>query len=163
MVMNIGKADEETYMLKRKATLDDIPALIRLRKKQLTDEGMPPEPIFEIDRQLTDYFMSALTDGTFVSWVIEVDGEVIATSGVCFYTLPPNFANPTGGVAYITNMYTKDEYREKGIATELLKMVLDEAKSRGYSVARLHASSFGKSVYEKAGFTVSDGYMSLRL
>ena len=58
-------------MLKRKATIDDIPALIRLRKKQLTDEGLPPEPIFDIDRQLTDYFISALTDGTFVSWVGE--------------------------------------------------------------------------------------------
>ena len=150
-------------MLKRKATIDDIPALIRLRKKQLTDEGLPPEPIFDIDRQLTDYFISALTDGTFVSWVMEVDGEIIATSGVCFYTLPPNFSNLTGGVAYITNMYTKDEYRKRGIATELLKMVLDEAISRGYTVARLHASSFGKSVYEKAGFTMSEGYMSLRL
>ena len=150
-------------MLKRKATLDDIPALIKLRKKQLIDEGLPPAPIFDIDRQLTDYFISALSDGSFVAWVMEVDGEIIATSGVCFYTLPPNFSNPTGGVAYITNMYTKDEYRNKGIATELLEMVIDEAKSRGYTVARLHASSMGKSIYAKAGFTDSEGYMSMRL
>ena len=150
-------------MQKRKATLDDIPALIRLRKKQLIDEGLPPAPIFEIDRELTDYFLSALSDGLFVAWVMEADNEIIATGGVCFYTLPPNFSNPTGGVAYITNMYTKDEYRNKGIATELLEMVVDEAKSRGYSLARLHASDMGKPVYVKAGFSDSEGYMSLRL
>ena len=150
-------------MLKRKATLDDIPALIRLRKKQLIDEGLPPAPVFDIDRQLTDYFMSALSDSSFVAWVMDVDGEIIATGGVCFYTLPPNFSNPTGGVAYITNMYTGDEYRNKGIASELLEMVLGEAKSRGYMVARLHASAMGRSVYANAGFTDSEGYMSLRL
>ena len=150
-------------MQKRKAALEDIPALIKLRKKQLIDEGFQPAPLVDIDQQLTDYFTSSISDGSFVAWVMEVDGEIIATSGVCFYTLPPNFSNPSGGVAYITNMYTKDEYRRKGIATELLEMVIDEAKSRSYSVVRLHASAMGKSVYSKAGFTDSEGYMSLRL
>jgi GNAT superfamily N-acetyltransferase len=148
-------------MLKRKANVDDIPALVRLRKRQLIDEGSSPTA--DIDRQLADYFMSALSDGAFVAWVMEADGEIIATSGVCFYALPPNFSNPSGGVAYITNMYTKDEYRKKGIATELLGLVMDEAKSRGYTTVRLHASSLGRPVYEKAGFTDSEGYMSLKL
>ena len=60
-------------------------------------------------------------------------------------------------------MYTKDEYRNKGIATELLEIVIDEAKARSYSVVRLHASTMGKSVYVKVVFTDSEGYMSLRL
>ena len=90
------------------------------------------------------------------------DSEIIATSGVCFYVLPPNFSNPTGETAYITNMYTKPEHRRKGIAADLLTMVIDEAKSRGYKVIRLHASEYGKSIYKKAGFIDSDGYMALR-
>ncbi len=148
-------------MLKRKATVDDIPALIKLRERQLIDEGATE--ITDIDERLRDYFASSLSDGSFVSWVMEEGGEIIATSGVCFYALPPNFANPSGKVAYITNMYTKDEYRGKGIATELLGMALDEARARGYTLARLHASSLGRSIYAKAGFTASEGYMSLRL
>jgi GNAT superfamily N-acetyltransferase len=151
-------------MQKRKANIEDIPVLIKLRKNQLTDEGLPQGVVVtDIDRQLTDYFLSALTDGSFVSWVMENDGDVIATSGVCFYTLPPSYGNLTGKVAYITNMYTKDEFRRMGIATELLSMVMDEARTRGCSVMRLHTSSFGRTIYEKAGFTDSDGYMSLRL
>ena len=152
-------------MQKRLANKNDITVLVELRKQQLIDEGLPPISNIDmcIDKQLADYFNSAINDGSFISWVMENDGEIIATSGICFYSLPPNFSNQTGRTAYITNMYTKPEYRRKGIAADLLNMVIDEAKSRGYRVIRLHSSEYGKSIYKKAGFTDSDGYMVLRL
>jgi ribosomal protein S18 acetylase RimI-like enzyme len=150
-------------MNKRLVTINDVPALVKCRKQQLIDEGLPAVPVSNIDEQLAEYFIAAITDGTFVSWVMEVDGEIIATSGLCYYSLPPNFSNATGKNAYITNMYTKPEYRRRGIATELLNMVIDEARNRGYRVIRLHTSEYGKSIYEKAGFTDTDGYMALRL
>lgn len=152
-------------MIKRLAVVTDIAELIKLRKQQLIDEELPPIYNIDnnIDKQLADYFKSAIADGSFIAWVMESDGEIIATSGVCFYSLPPNFSNPTGRTAYITNMYTKPEFRCRGIATELLNAVIDEAKSRGYKVIRLHASEYGKSIYKKAGFADSDGYMALRV
>jgi len=151
-------------MRKRLADLNDVPVLVKLRKQQLLDEGLPPVSFqMDIDTELNDYFTAAISDGTFISWVMEQNGEIIATSGVCFYALPPNYSNPSGRTAYITNMYTKLEYRRKGIATELLDMVIEEAKKRGYKVIRLHTSEYGKSVYLKAGFVDTDGYMALRL
>lgn len=60
-------------------------------------------------------------------------------------------------------MYTKDEYRRRGIATDLLSMVIEEVKKRGYKIIRLHTSEQGKSIYKKARFTDSDGYMALKL
>ena len=148
-------------MRKRLANINDIPALIELRKKQLIDEGL--QPVHDIDKQLAEYFASAISDGSFVSWLMEADAEIIATSGVCVYSLPPTYSNPTGRVAYITNMYTKDEYRRNGIARELLNMVIEEAKKRGYKIIRLHTSEYGKNIYKKAGFIDSDGYMALKL
>ncbi|MCL2078969.1 MAG: GNAT family N-acetyltransferase [Oscillospiraceae bacterium] len=152
-------------MEKRLAVIDDVPVMVKLRKQQLIDEELPSNPNIDtnIEKQLADYFNFALADGSFISWVVENDGEIIATSGVCFYVLPPYFSNPTGQTAYVTNMYTKPEYRKKGIATELLNLVIEEAKSRGYKVIRLHTSDDGKSIYQKAGFTDSDGYMVLRV
>ena len=90
-------------MEKRLANADDIPDLVALRKRQLTDEGLPPI-IAEIDQHLADYFASAMADGSFVAWVMEAEDKIIATGGICFYALPPTFSNPTGRVAYITNM-----------------------------------------------------------
>ena len=152
-------------MKKRLATLNDIPVLVELRKRQLIDEGLPPVTNIEmnIDTALADYFTSAISDEAFISWVMDNDDEIIATSGVCFYALPPNFSNPSGRTAYITNMYTKPEYRRRGIAAELLNMVIEEAKKRGYKVIRLHTSEYGKSIYLKAGFADTDGYMALRI
>jgi GNAT superfamily N-acetyltransferase len=134
--------------------------MVEFRKKQLIDEGA--QPIADIDQPLVAYFYSAIKDGSLISWVMEDDGEIIATSGICFYQLPPTYSNPSGRVAYITNMYTKDEYRRRGIAAELLEAVIEEAKKRDYKLIRLHTSDHGRSIYEKAGFTDTDGFMALR-
>jgi len=150
-------------MQMRPADMDDIPTLVALRKQQLIDEDGGLQPIAEIDRHLAEYFASAMADGSLVVWVTEVDSEIIATGAVCFYALPPTFLNPTGRVAYITSMYTKNEYRCRGIATELLGMAICEAKARGCRVLRLHASENGRSIYQKAGFIDSDGYMAMKI
>ena len=142
----------------RKAVAGDCTALAKLRRQQLIDEGDTPS-----DVDFAAYFRSAITDGSFVAWLAEDSGEICATSGLCFYHLPPSFTNPSGRVAYVTNMFTQKEYRRQGIATALLKLVLDEAQRQGCTVARLHASNDGRGLYLKLGFTASDGYMSLRL
>lgn len=143
----------------RKAEIADIPFLVELRKQQLLDEGS--SPVNNIDDELISYFTSSLIDESLISWLAIDNERIIATSGVCFYRLPPNYHNPTGWVAYITNMFTLNEYRKQGIASTLLKLVIDEAKSRNYRIIRLHASSDGKSIYSKFGFVDSKGYMAL--
>ena len=150
----------------RTATAANIPVLVALRKQLLMEEGAPPwarNPLPDLDAPLGDYFARAITDGSFVAWVAETDGEIIATGGLCFYALPPTFSEPAGQAAYITNMYTRNEYRRRGIATALLHMAIGEAKARGYAAVRLHASKDGKPIYQKAGFVDSYGYMAMRL
>lgn len=92
----------------RKANIDDIPSLIAMRKQQLLDEGL--NPVANIDSELKEYFIRSLTDGSFISWLALDKYMIVATSGLCFYQLPPTYSNPTGRVAYLTNMFTKKEY-----------------------------------------------------
>ena len=40
--------------------------------------------------------------------------------GVSFFEVMPTYNNPSGTKAYIMNMYTKPEYRRKGIAYKTL-------------------------------------------
>jgi len=146
-------------MHKRPANADDIPVLVELRKRQLVDEGEGVPS----DHYLVNYFTASMADGSLAAWVMEEQGEIIATGGVCFYALPPTYRNPTGRTAYLTNMYTKKEYRRRGIAAELLALAIAEAKARGCGVVRLHASEEGRSIYQKAGFVDSDGYMAMTI
>lgn len=59
-----------------------------------------------------------------------------------------------GKKAYITSVYTDEEYRSKGIQNELMKMVLDFLKEVECSKIELDASNPNAiRLYEKFGFT----------
>ena len=148
----------------RKATLDDIDDLIEFRIEFLTPletehESTPDE----LKNALWGYFDEYLTDNTFIAWLAEDNGKIIATSGLSFYTVPPYFNNLTGKVAYIMNMYTKPEYRRKGIGTELFRRLLEEAKAGKITKIVLHATDIGRPLYEKFGFTSDGSEMILKI
>jgi GNAT superfamily N-acetyltransferase len=145
----------------RRATLQDVSTLARLRSQQLIDEDN--EPMNDIGDALKGYFYAGIENNSFIAWLAIKEGEVIATSGLCFYRLPPTYTNPSGEVAYVTNMFTVKEYRRRGIASKLLANILIEARQSKVSIVRLHASSEGKGLYKKYGFEESYDYMALQL
>ncbi|MFX1593892.1 MAG: GNAT family N-acetyltransferase [Promethearchaeota archaeon] len=143
----------------RKATLNDIDKLIEYRVKFLKEiQTFPPDMEFEIFRKtLKDFFLSKMKSNEFVAWFAESDNEIIATSGLSFLQKPPHFINLTGKFAYIMNMYTKPEWRRKGIGSALLKKLFEEIKKKGIKLVVLHSTSYGRPLYEKYGFREKDG------
>lgn len=145
----------------RRATIEDIPALCEARKKQLVDEGMRSDT--PIDDELRSYFEASLANDTLVEWVLEEEGEVVATAAIAFMPFPPAFNNPAGTRGYITNMYTSPSHRGKGIASSMLLLLMNEARQRGIRKVLLHASQMGRPVYERQGFKANDSWMELNL
>ena len=141
----------------RRATTDDVDQLAELRKKQLIDEGALPDK--DIDTELRSFFEDGLGNDELVVWVASEGDVIVSTAGVCFFRYPPTFRNPSGIVAYVTNVYTRDEYRGHGIATALMDRVMEEIRLRGCKLVRLHASSQGRRLYEKLGFADAEGFM----
>jgi GNAT superfamily N-acetyltransferase len=151
----------------REATLADVELLTAMRVEFFRDRDIAAiADSVESGMMYTrnhEYFAETLSDGTFTAF-LAFDGDApIATSGVNFYKTPPNPFNPSGKTAYISNMYTKPEYRGKGIATRLFAMTMDEVKKRGCGKAVLHATSLGRPIYEKYGFFVPDRAMEILL
>jgi len=144
----------------RKAGYGDIPALLELRGMLLTEANdLPVGDYGKIAGAIREYFEKSLADGSFEAW-ISLDGEkAAAASGICYYSVPPSFNNPTGKSAYIMNMYTLPEYRRQGIAEELFKRLLEGAKAREAAVITLIATEMGRPLYEKLGFRQAAGYM----
>ncbi len=145
----------------RKATIKDIDKLIELRKKQLVDEGI--EPNIDIEKELSVFFENKLSDGTLIQWLVEDHGEIIACGAVIFYDFPPSYTNRTGKKAYIANMYTDENYRGQGIATNLLTKLVEEARILGVSKIWLGASKMGRPVYQKFGFKETDEFLELNM
>ncbi|WP_026908337.1 GNAT family N-acetyltransferase [Paucisalibacillus globulus] len=145
----------------RKATLGDMNELIELRKRQLVDEGIKPS--IEIDEELNNFFVNKLSDGSLIQWLVEENEEIIACGAVILYEFPPTYTNKSGKKAYITNMYTKENYRGQGIATSILKRLVAEVETLGVSKIWLGASKMGRPVYKKFGFQETDEWLELNI
>ena len=148
-------------MYYRRATINEIDILANLRKQQLIDEGMAPSS--DIDLELHNFFLRNMEDGNLIEWVAIDKEEIIATAAIIFYDFPPNFINKSGVRGYIANVYTRPEYRGRGIATDLIDKLVEEARDRGVKKLWLGASKMGRPVYLKYGFVETDEYLELNL
>ncbi|MDF2686278.1 MAG: acetyltransferase family [Clostridia bacterium] len=149
----------------RKANINDSELLAKTRVNFLC----------EIDSKLNEdnkrmlyennklYFKEHLCDDSFIAFIAFYDDILIATSGVCFYEVPPNMGAPNGRVAYIQNMYTLPQYRKQGLASRLFTLITDEAKKRNCTKITLNATDMGKPLYEKFGFKEVVGDMSFHI
>jgi len=143
----------------RRANLSDIDKLIDFRVEFLEEiQNPPPDMEMEIFlKSLKDFFLEKMKSNDFVAWLAESDYEIIATSGLSFLQKPPHFINLTGRFAYIMNMYTKPEWRRKGIGLALLEKLFEEIKKKGIQSVVLHATPAGRPLYEKYSFRENNG------
>jgi GNAT superfamily N-acetyltransferase len=139
----------------RKADTNDTEELIALRiafLKENSKKVCAEEEYRSLERSLRAFFTDALRNATFISWIAADGDEIIGTSGLTFYALPPGLNNPSGRVAYIMNMYTKPSHRRRGICAELFHRTVEEARSLGYGKIELHATPKGMNIYKRQGF-----------
>lgn len=149
----------------RKANLKDINELVRLRIVFLQEMGNKAISSEDenLRKALYEYFEEKVLKNEFAAYLALEKDEIIATSGLCFYTLPPSYKNPTGKVAYIMNMYTSSSYRKQGIAKVLFQKIIEEAQLRGYKYISLHATEKGRPLYLKFGFKDLNTEMTLKI
>lgn len=160
-----GGSDERPIMNEltyRAAHIEDLESLIELRVEFLEEaNGKPHEDPDSLRADLRSYFSQHLVAGSFVAWLCEHVGEIVATSGISFYDLPPSYSNSNGKVGYIMNMYTKPPFRGKGIARSLFIKMLDEGTKRNVGKFVLHATKDGEYLYKQHGFSMSGDEMIL--
>jgi predicted acetyltransferase len=58
-------------------------------------------------------------------------------------------------------MYTKPEYRRKGIAIKILDILVKESNNKGITAISLEATDMGRPLYEKYGFVKMNNEMEL--
>lgn len=148
----------------RRTGVEDIEEVVCLRLAFLREEqpdALQSEPEFVgLTRQ---YVADKLPTGEFVVWFAEEDDRIIGTGGLVFFHRPPTFRNTSELQAYVLNMYTLPECRYRGVATMILKHIVEYVKETPAKRISLHASEMGRSIYEKFGFSAIGGGMMLTL
>jgi ribosomal protein S18 acetylase RimI-like enzyme len=138
----------------RRATLNDVPTLVDYRVRFLNEllNHVEDDEASVIRESLRKYFTKAIPSGDFISWIAEIDGNIVATSGMVVWQKPAKYGVESGKLGYLLNIYTIPEARRKGIATRLLNELIKEARSLGLKYLHLHASKDGEPIYRKVGF-----------
>lgn len=142
---------EITY---RKATKLDIDVLIDLRLEYLlSDRGFLSEKDKDkITVQLKEYFNRNI-DTAFLAVIAESNGEVVSTAYLAISEKPANPSFITGKIGTVLNVYTRPQFRRKGISTNVLTLLIERAKQYDVSKIELSATEMGKSLYTKLGFS----------
>lgn len=150
-------------LIYKKATIHDLDILTETRVLVLRAANKLSDDVdmSEVKRQSYKYYKEALRDESHVAYLVYDGDMVVGAGGVSFFRVMPTFHNVTGEKAYIMNMYTKPEYRRKGIAFKTLDLLVEEAKKRGISAISLEATEMGKPLYKKYGFCEMKDEMEL--
>ena len=149
----------------RKASAEDIDLLTETRIEVLLAANRLPEDtdMEEVKRQSRAYYEKAIPDGTHTAFLVFDQGSFVGAGGISYYQVMPTYHNPTGRKGYIMNMYTRPEYRRRGIAFHMLDLLVRDAREKGVSFISLEATPAGRPLYEKYGFTPMAGEMELLL
>jgi ribosomal protein S18 acetylase RimI-like enzyme len=144
----------------RRATVADAEAIAQHRQRMFVDSGQADDARMQsVVAKFVPWVRAKLEDGSYAGWLVEEDGQLVAGAGMWVMEFPPHFLDDEPRRAYLLNFYVAPEMRGRGFARELLALAVEEARSRGIKVVTLHASKFGKPIYERNGFALSNEMM----
>jgi GNAT superfamily N-acetyltransferase len=138
----------------RQATVSDALVIARHRVGMFRDMGeLAPDEAAVVESASLTRLVGQLVSCEYVGWVAETGGEVVAGAGMLLHQYYPTRGNPRGRpTAYILNVYTEPGHRRQGLACQLISEILVWCRSHDIPRASLHASQFGRTVYERLGF-----------
>ncbi len=145
----------------RQAVASDLETLVQLRFRQLAAEG--DEATCDLTEPLYAYYREVLTTAEQTLLVAECNGQIVANGGLSYARKAPRYNNPTGMIGVVFAMYTEPDFRRMGIASDILKKLIDRAKKRGCGEIYVMASDAGVPFYEQAGFCKHDNFRRLML
>jgi GNAT superfamily N-acetyltransferase len=142
----------------RRATPDDAPIITHQRHLMFADNNLATEARYAtMDLAFEPWVRTRIADGRYTGLFLEDDSTatptILAACGIFYMDFPPHYLDPAPTRAYLLNFYTAPEARGRGYAKQLLQLAVDECHARNVAVITLHASKFGRPIYEQFGFT----------
>lgn len=145
-----------------KATANDIEPLMTLRLEMLREvNGL--EENYEFSDEIVNFSREYYLTGDQTTVIAKDGTKLIGCASINYIHLMPTFHHPVGKRAFLMSVYTKKEYRRRGIARDMIHILIDEAKERGCTEIILDATEDGKPLYKSLGFIDSNETMCLQL
>jgi GNAT superfamily N-acetyltransferase len=144
----------------RYSTMDDAALIAAQRHSMFLDNDFATaDELHTMNVTFAPWLHERLADGRYLGLFAEEDGKVLAGAGILFNDFPPHYLHVEPGRPYLLNFYTVPEARGRGLASRLLQACVEECRARGCKVVTLHASKFGRPIYERFGFEQTNEMM----
>jgi GNAT superfamily N-acetyltransferase len=142
----------------REAAPTESAVILHHRRSMFRDMG--EGTVEELDRMVevaSPWLARALADGSYHHWLaLDGVGHVCGGGGVLLCPWPANPKDPCTERAVILNVYTEPEFRKRGVARQVMSVILAWIKEQGFRAVNLHASAEGRRLYENLGFTATN-------
>lgn len=139
----------------RKATIDDVDALVRLRAQMFADMHRPPGEVDAPWRMAAAaWFTERLATGDFAAFVVD-DPElgVVASAAADCRRVVPGPGDVANRRAELFNVSTDPRCRRRGYARACVTALLDWLDvDAGVVVTQLQATEYGIELYRSLGF-----------
>jgi GNAT superfamily N-acetyltransferase len=90
------------------------------------------------------------------TWLAELGGSPAGMASMFEYRRMPRPDGRASRWGYVSNMFVREELRDRGIGAALLTAVIAAADERGYARLVLSPSERARPFYRRAGFVVPD-------
>jgi GNAT superfamily N-acetyltransferase len=140
----------EPDVVVRVADARDVGAIASLRS--LWSGGAPQDADFE--RRIAAWL--AVEGDRRTIWLATLGDSAVGMASVFEYRRMPRPGQPDSRWAYVSNMFVREEVRNRGIGSTLLTAIIAAADGRCYARLVLSPSARSLPFYRRAGFTVPD-------
>lgn len=123
------------------------------------DNQVPAEQIRPDWQNVTLEFLATARDQlVYQGFVASIEDQIVGSVGCQLFSglYPFLISQDQRHYGYIWGVYVEAAYRRRGIGRQLTEVAVDYLRSQHCTHALLHASPWGKPVYEQIGFTPSN-------
>jgi RimJ/RimL family protein N-acetyltransferase len=133
---------------------DEIEHILKQRWGMFYEMGYTDIPALErMQAEFTPWLRTKMDTGEYLAWFATTEtGEVVSGAGLWFQEWPPTVIANGPGRGYVLNVFTNTEHRGNGLARRLMEAILDYCRQNNIHTVTLHASKFGKPIYERLDF-----------
>ena len=108
---------------------------------------------FDAERAAYEAWVATrIASGAYVGRVALFEGRVVAGAGLVLLDWGPTRGNVGGVCGRVVAVFTEPALRRRGVASALVRQLMERATALGVRDLRLGASTDGASVYRALGF-----------
>jgi GNAT superfamily N-acetyltransferase len=131
----------------------DIAQLIEMRRDFTLEDPYPDaSPRSGYDDDCRAFLLSAIAGGRWHIWVAEVDERIVAHAFVALIDRVPRPTTERAHLAYLTNVYTRPEFRGHGIGARIIRRAQEAARGADVELMIVWPSEESIEFYKREGF-----------